>query len=212
MAIDLGRVAEAPEEVHLLRFEGGAPGGAFPVVARLRGKIVGPDLFAEVPIKPGSWWYCTVIDKDTFYLAHPIKEFDIQDVLHAKPELLRSLFPYLDAAAPVPSPPKPAAIAAAPPVDPSGFVTLPRAERVEVTEEGILLRAAADLLEGSTHCELLVDRGRSTIALRPTDRPDGWPVKDGMLRSREVTKALPPGEAWARWSDRLGLLIVTRDL
>lgn len=212
-------VPDPLEDVQLLRFEAGAPGGSFPVVSRFRGKVVGPDFYDKASIQPGSWWFCRVEDNGTYYLAHPIREFDVEDVLRARPELLPSLFPYLEQGGngAGKAAPAPAVLAALP--APRGrtaghsFVTLPRVETVRVSLEGLDLQGAADLLEGAA-CELLADKARGALAVRPAGEGSrhAWPLKDGAVRSPEPARLLGAGSATARWSDRWGVLVITKGI
>lgn len=207
------------EEVQLLRFEAGAAGGSFPVVSRFRGKVVGPDFYDKASIQPGSWWFCQLEDNGTYYLAHPIREFDVEDVLRARPDLLPSLFPYLDQGGSRAGEPPAAAAVATPPaprdrVEEQSFVTLPRVETVRVSIEALELQGAADLFEAVGACELLADRGRAALAVRPVEAASrhAWPLKDGAIRSPEPARLLGVGSAVARWSDRLGVLVVTKGI
>jgi hypothetical protein len=214
-----GPTDELLKEIELLRFEAGALGGSFPVVSRFRGKVVGPDFYDQIRIQPGSWWFCRVVDNGTYYLAHPIREFDIEDVLRARPDLLPSIFPYLEHGGNGTSkatPPPPAIVAPSTPRDlttPRGFVTLPRVETVRVTQENLALEGAADLLEGAA-CELLADNTRMALGVRLAEAGSrhAWPLKDGVLYSGEPAKFLGVGSATARWSDRWAMLVITKGI
>ncbi|MCA1812445.1 MAG: hypothetical protein LC624_00665, partial [Halobacteriales archaeon] len=63
-------------------------------------------------------------------------------------------------------------------------------------------------------CEVHVDAGRGAVGLKPLTEPapDAWPVRDGAVLCKEAAKVLGAGPATARWSDRLGMLVVTRGL
>jgi hypothetical protein len=209
---------QALQAIELLYFDEGARDGSFPVVSWIGSKVVGPDFNQKALVKPRSWWWCRVEDKGTYYLAHPLRQFDVEDLLRARPDLVGRLFPHLEKPgnggppAPTPVAPVQAPRTVLSP-SPVGFVTLPRVEHVEVGDEALRLQGAADLLGGAAACELLADPARKAIALRPAEGArHAWPVEAGALRSAEPARLLGTGPAVARWSDRWGVLIVTRGL
>lgn len=170
------------------------------------GKVVLVDKARVEEVGDGEWWFVRLDERDKFAIAHPIARFSPEGYFEARPEERGRLVQAV--------------------TQPQGLVAPPGAERpgprveppADTHRKPVLLRAEGTLeLRDFAHlfpaeAEVMVDKRRGIVALRPAEGGRGFPVEGGIVVVRSLAQRVElSGEeqacpAW--WDDRRGLLMI----